>query len=116
MITAIQIFNSGLLLNNTQLAIALCTGAFDFEKVLITAWYADKDSTGLTLEKAAEKYPALGMYLAVTYTTVKSEDNWHMEYLKSVVVSAFTLIVLAVLSTVVPLPAVYAMSLIAASI
>ena len=68
--------------NNTQLAIALCTGAFDFEKVLITAWYADKDRTGLTLEKAAEKYPALGMYLADPNTTVKAEDNWHMEYLK----------------------------------
>ena len=68
--------------NNTQLAIALCTGAFDFEKVLITAWYADRDRTGLTLEKAAEKYPALGMYLADPNTTVKAEDNWHIEYLK----------------------------------
>ena len=68
--------------NNTQLAIALCTGAFDFEKVLITAWYADKDRTGLTLEKAAEKYPALGMFLADPNTTVKAEDNWHIEYLK----------------------------------
>lgn len=68
--------------NNTQLAIALCTGAFDFEKVLITAWYADKDRTGLTLEKAAEKYPALGMYLADPNATVKAEDNWHIEYLK----------------------------------
>lgn len=68
--------------NNTQLAIALCTGAFDFEKVLITAWYADKDRTGLTLEKAAKKYPALGMYLSDPNTTVKAEDNWHIEYLK----------------------------------
>ena len=68
--------------NNTQLAIALCTGAFDFEKVLITAWYADKDRTGLTLEKAAEKYPALGMFLADPNTTVKAADNWHIAYLK----------------------------------
>ena len=67
--------------NNTPLAIALCTGAFDFEKVLITAWFADKDRTGLTLEKVVEKYPALGMYFADPNTTVKAEDNWHMEYL-----------------------------------
>lgn len=68
--------------NNTPLAIALCSGAFDFEKVLLTAWYADCERTGLSLEKASEKFPSLGMYLSDANTTVKPADNWHMEYLK----------------------------------
>lgn len=67
--------------NNTQLAITLTTGIFDFEKVLITAWFANRDNTGLSLEKAAEKYPDLGLYLADLKPTEKRKDNWHLDYL-----------------------------------
>lgn len=67
--------------NNTQLAIELTTGIFDFEKVLITAWYADRENSGLSLEKAAEKYPDLGLYLADLKPSAKRKDNWHLDYL-----------------------------------
>lgn len=40
--------------NDVQLAITLTTGVFDFEKVLLLAWYADSDQTGLKLEDAAK--------------------------------------------------------------
>ena len=67
--------------NNTRLAITLTTGIFDFEKVLITAWFADRDNNGLSLEKATEKYPELGLYLADIKPTEKRKDNWHLDYL-----------------------------------
>lgn len=67
--------------NNTLLAITLTTGIFDFEKVLITAWFADRDNNGLSLEKATEKYPELGLYLADIKPTEKRKDNWHLDYL-----------------------------------
>lgn len=67
--------------NNTRLAITLTTGIFDFEKVLITAWFADRDNNGLSLEKATEKYPELGLYLADVKPTEKRKDNWHLDYL-----------------------------------
>lgn len=69
--------------NNTRLAITLTTGIFDFEKVLITAWYADRANTGLTLEKAAEKFPDLGMYLSDLKPSQKRKDNWHLDYLSA---------------------------------
>ena len=61
--------------NNTRLAITLTTGIFDFEKVLITAWFADRDNNGLSLEKATEKYPELGLYLADIKPTEKRKDT-----------------------------------------
>ena len=67
--------------NNTQLAITLTTGVFDFERVLITAWYANRDNTGLSLETASEKYPDLGLYFADLKPTEKRKDNWHLDYL-----------------------------------
>lgn len=67
--------------NDTQLAITLTTGIFDFEKVLIAAWFADRDNNGLSLEKAAEKYPDLGLYLADLKPTENRKDNWHLDYL-----------------------------------
>lgn len=69
--------------NNTQLAIALTTGVFDFEKVLVTAWYVDKENTELSLERAAEKYPDLGMYLSEMKPSEKRKDNWHLDYLSA---------------------------------
>ncbi|MBR3710351.1 MAG: BREX-4 system phosphatase PglZ [Bacteroidales bacterium] len=66
--------------NNIQLAIALTTGVFDFEKVMLTAWYADRDHTGLSLEKAAEKYPDLRMYLSDLKPSEKKQDNWYLYY------------------------------------
>lgn len=67
--------------NDIQLAIALTTGIFDFEKVLITAWYANRNNTGLSIEKASEKYPDLGLYIANLKPTEKCKDNWHLDYL-----------------------------------
>lgn len=67
--------------SNTELAYALTTGAFEFEKVLLTAWYADRENTGLTLEKAAEKFPDLGMYLSDLKPSQKRKNNWHLDYL-----------------------------------
>lgn len=69
--------------NNTQLALALTTGVFDFEKVLITAWYAKRENTGLSLEKATEKYPDLGQYLSNIKPTEKHKDNWYLDYLSA---------------------------------
>ncbi len=66
--------------NNTSLAIALTTGVFDFEKTMLTAWYADRDNTGLTLEKVADKYPDLRMYLSSQKPSVKKQDNWYLDY------------------------------------
>ena len=66
--------------NNIQLAIALMTGVFDFEKIMLTAWYADRDHTGLSLETVAEKYPDLKMYLSDLKPSVKKQDNWYLDY------------------------------------
>ncbi len=69
--------------NDHQLAIDLCTGSFEFEQVFLLAWYADRDRTGLNLEKAAEKYPALGMYLSEVQVTNRTADDWHLDYLRN---------------------------------
>lgn len=69
--------------NDVQLAITLTTGVFDFEKVLLLAWYADSDQTGLKLEDAAKKYPDLGMYLSNLKPSEKKKDNWHLDYLEA---------------------------------
>ena len=69
--------------SNTSLAITLTTGVFDFEKILLTAWYADRERTGLTLEKVSEKYPDLGMYLSDIHPAVVKNDKWYLDYLQA---------------------------------
>lgn len=68
--------------NNIRLAIELNTGVFDFEKVLLAAWYADQEKTGLDFETLSHKYKDLALYLTDQTTTVHREDNWHMDYLR----------------------------------
>lgn len=67
--------------NDTQLAIELTTGIFEFERILLTAWYADRENTGLTINKVAPKYPDLGMYLSEQYPSFSKDDTWYLEYL-----------------------------------
>ncbi len=67
--------------NNIRHAITLTTGIFEFEKVLLTAWYADRTHTGLEMEEAANKYHGLGMYLSDFETTEKRKENWPSDYL-----------------------------------
>lgn len=69
--------------SNTPLAITLTTGVFDFEKVLLTAWYADRERTGLTLEKVSEKYQDLGMYLSDRHPSAVKADKWYLDYLQA---------------------------------
>jgi len=68
---------------NVSLAIALTTGVFDFEKVLLMAWYADRDHTGLTIDKASEKYPDLKMYLSHLNPIIQKQDDWYLDYLEA---------------------------------
>lgn len=69
--------------NDTQLAIELTTGTFEFERILLTAWYADRKNTGLTLNLVADKFPDLAMYLSELHPSVTKEDTWYLNYLTS---------------------------------
>lgn len=69
--------------NNTALAMALCTGVFNFEKVLCAAWFIKHETTGFSLKKLEAKYPDLAKYFSSLRPSTISNDTWYLDYLSA---------------------------------
>lgn len=68
---------------DTSLAIALCTGVFAFEKILLSNWYANRKGNGFSYNQLRELYPELAMYFSNSCPSVSSGVNWHIDYLQT---------------------------------
>lgn len=68
---------------DTSLAIALCTGVFDFEKVLVADWYAHRKSNGFKASEFKELCPELADYFYDKPYTTEAIEMWQAEYLAS---------------------------------
>jgi len=68
---------------DVSLAIALCTGVFTFEKILLSNWYANRSENGFVYNQLKELYPELAMYLSNSCPTITSICTWHIDYLQT---------------------------------
>lgn len=69
--------------NGLRTALEICTGVFDFEKVLLMGWYAhqpDNSKLKLTIEKL---YPEFNAYLvSITPSYFITDNQWAIDYIK----------------------------------
>lgn len=69
--------------HNLTEAISLCTGCFDFEKVLFLGWYSNHDNNGFRFNQLQEFYPELSNYLKVQNPkNLPSSQTWAIDYLR----------------------------------
>lgn len=69
--------------HNLTEAINLCTGCFDFEKVLFLGWYSNHENNGFSFTTLQKYYPDLSNYLKVQKPiNLPSEESWAIDYLR----------------------------------
>lgn len=69
--------------NNLSVAISLCTGCFDFEKILFLGWYANHENNDFSFNILQEYYPELSNYLKVQKPiNLPSNQSWAIDYLR----------------------------------
>lgn len=68
---------------DTSLAISLCTGVFDFEKVLAADWFAHRNINGFDIDNLKELCPSLAMYFSSRPYTTNPYPQWQAEYLSA---------------------------------
>lgn len=68
---------------NLTEAIELCTGCFDFEKVLFLGWYANHANNSFLFKQLQDFYPELSNYLKVQHPkNLSSSQSWAIDYLR----------------------------------
>lgn len=64
-----------------KIAIDICTGVFDFEKILLMGWYVHYPNNNKLKESIDNLYPEFAAYTSsVKPSHLRSENNWCIEY------------------------------------
>lgn len=74
------------LFNNQSLdtALEICTGIFDFEKVLLIGWYAHQSDNSKLKSTIERLYPEFNAYLATLKPSdFKTNNQWAIDYIKA---------------------------------
>ena len=74
------------LFNNEGLntALEICTGVFDFEKLLLMGWYAHQSDSSKLKTAIEQLYPEFNAYLAtIKPSDFKPDNQWAIEYIKA---------------------------------